>query len=199
MLASSRGPRAAAGVRGRDKSPPLRPTVDLRPNRTAATTRTAVGRDALIPPDPAAAQTSAGGYGIRPDETEVSDRAGGVFRVCPRRFALYNPRPRPTWRPGWASGCAPGRSGCTPPAAEPLHTPWRLTRALFFHIPQLGGSAPSATRCQWISLTLPNRFVPGSRSRKINTFHLSPDQHQRGFDRAGGQLFYRLHGIASFQ
>ena len=47
------------------------PTTNGGPaaNREAATTRTAVGRDALIPPEPALPQTPTGGYGIRPYET----------------------------------------------------------------------------------------------------------------------------------
>ena len=40
--------------------------ADARPTSAASTTRATVGRDALIPPDLAAAGTPAGGYGIRP-------------------------------------------------------------------------------------------------------------------------------------
>ena len=46
--------------------PPLQTMADARPTGMASTTRTIVGRDALIPPDLAAAGTPAGGYGIRP-------------------------------------------------------------------------------------------------------------------------------------
>ena len=43
----------------------------------ATATRAAVGRDALIPPDPAAEQGPAGGYGIRPyDRRRVRGRPG---------------------------------------------------------------------------------------------------------------------------
>ena len=56
-------------VSGRTMALPYKPSGRNRPNRTAATTRTAVGRDALIPPDPAPPQTPTGGYGIRPYET----------------------------------------------------------------------------------------------------------------------------------
>ena len=42
---------------GRDKSRPYKPSEHDRPNRTGATTQATVGRDALIPPHPAAAQT----------------------------------------------------------------------------------------------------------------------------------------------
>ena len=48
--------------------PPLQTMANNRPPGAAMTTRASVGRDALIPPHPAAAQTSAGGYGIRPYE-----------------------------------------------------------------------------------------------------------------------------------
>ena len=40
--------------------PPLRTMADARPTGAAATTRATVGRDALIPPDPAAAGTFTG-------------------------------------------------------------------------------------------------------------------------------------------
>ena len=46
--------------------PPLQTTENDRPNRTAATTQATVGRDALIPPHPAAAQTPAGGINPAP-------------------------------------------------------------------------------------------------------------------------------------
>ena len=63
---SSREPRGGANAHGRDKSRPYEQILCFGPIGTAATTRASVGRDALIPPDPAAAQTPAGGYGIRP-------------------------------------------------------------------------------------------------------------------------------------
>ena len=40
--------------------PPLRTMANARPTGAAATTRATVGRDALIPPDPAAAGTFTG-------------------------------------------------------------------------------------------------------------------------------------------
>ena len=245
MLASSRGPRAAAGVRGRDKSLPYdqrrargqpgsrnHPDVRragcphpagpcggarsrfLKSPRCGGRERPPyrTGENIETNRENAAAQTPTGGYGIRPYETarsaanrgaapsaisqtSVGDdacivpgtprcrkargrdkslpydqrwtcdqpgsrnhpdvrRAGcphpagpcgganthgriwnpprrngslrpcrGCFRVSPRRFAPYNPRPRSTWRPGSASGFFPNRSGCTPPAAAPLRTP----------------------------------------------------------------------------
>ena len=73
---------------GRDKSRPYKPSEHDRPNRTGATTPATVGRDALIPPDPAAAQIPTGGYGIRPYET--AGAAGGYgTRPCTgfRRFS----------------------------------------------------------------------------------------------------------------
>ena len=52
--AAPEGPREGHG-------PPLQTTENDRPNRTAATARATVGRDALIPPDPAAGQTPRAG------------------------------------------------------------------------------------------------------------------------------------------
>ena len=56
MLASSREPRGGANAHGRDKSRPYEQILRFGPTGTAAAARVAVGRDALIPPDPAAAQ-----------------------------------------------------------------------------------------------------------------------------------------------
>ena len=47
---------------------PYKPSEMPRQTGTAVTIRATVGRDALIPPHPAAPQTSPGGYGIRPYE-----------------------------------------------------------------------------------------------------------------------------------
>ena len=47
---------------------PYKPSEMPRQTGTAVTIRATVGRDALIPPHPAAPQTSEGGYGIRPYE-----------------------------------------------------------------------------------------------------------------------------------
>ena len=55
MLASSRGPRRRK-PRGRVMTLPLQTLAGTRPNGTAARIRTAVGRDALIPPRPAPPQ-----------------------------------------------------------------------------------------------------------------------------------------------
>ena len=46
------------------------------------TTRASVGRDALIPPHPAAAQTPAGGYGIRPYGRRRMPRPTGKRQPC---------------------------------------------------------------------------------------------------------------------
>ncbi len=66
MLASSREPcctgRSPGGI---NPSPTNLPKCPAKPDGRK-TTRATVGRDALIPPHPAAAQTPAGGYGIRP-------------------------------------------------------------------------------------------------------------------------------------
>ena len=80
---SSRGVRGSAGVRGRGMPLPYMASGHDRPNGLAAATRANVGRDALIPPHPAAAQGSAGG--INPAPTGiffVSGKPGGR-NVCP--------------------------------------------------------------------------------------------------------------------
>ena len=66
MLASSRKPCGGGNVRGRIWDPPLRTGAVLRATGTAAANRTTVGRGALTPPDPAAAQTPAGGMNPAP-------------------------------------------------------------------------------------------------------------------------------------
>ena len=68
MLASSRKPCGGGNVRGRM----------LRAAGMAAANRSTVGRDALIPPDPAVAQTFAGGMNPAPTNKfyVVGDRDG---------------------------------------------------------------------------------------------------------------------------
>ena len=61
---SSREPHGGANARGRDKSRPYEQIVCFGPIETAATTRAAVGRDALIPPHPAPPLAPAGGCGF---------------------------------------------------------------------------------------------------------------------------------------
>ena len=58
--------RGTARPRGRGMPLPYKPSEHDPRNRTTATHRASVGRDAPIPPHPAAARTTAGGYGIRP-------------------------------------------------------------------------------------------------------------------------------------
>ena len=53
-------------VPGRAMPLPYKPSAHDRPNRTSAAARAAVGRGALTPPDPAAAQTPAGGINPAP-------------------------------------------------------------------------------------------------------------------------------------
>ena len=62
------GKRATARPRGRAMALPYKPSEMPRQTGTAVTIRATVGRDALIPPHPAAPQTPPGGYGIRPYE-----------------------------------------------------------------------------------------------------------------------------------
>ena len=61
MLASSREPCGGADAYGRDESRPYEYILCFGQTGTATATRAAVGRDALIPPDPAAGQGSPGG------------------------------------------------------------------------------------------------------------------------------------------
>ena len=68
--AAPEGPREGHG-------PPLQTMANNRPPGAAITIRATVGRDALIPPHPAAPQTSAGGYGIRPyGQRQTPQRTG---------------------------------------------------------------------------------------------------------------------------
>ena len=60
MLASSRGTPRRRKVPREGHGPPLQTMADAWPTGAAATTRATVGRDALIPPDLAAAGTFAG-------------------------------------------------------------------------------------------------------------------------------------------
>ena len=66
MLASSRGPRGDANAPGGINPAPTNEFYASDQTGTAATTQASVGRDALIPPDPAVARGSVGGYGTRP-------------------------------------------------------------------------------------------------------------------------------------
>ena len=66
MLASSRGTPHCRKVPREGHGPPLRTMANARPTGAASTTRATVGRDALIPPDLAAAQTPAGGINPSP-------------------------------------------------------------------------------------------------------------------------------------
>ena len=75
--------RGGAGFRGRGMPLPYMPSGHDRPNGIAAAARANVGRDALIPPHPAAARGSAGGMNPAPTgiffvsgKPEVRGRAG---------------------------------------------------------------------------------------------------------------------------
>ena len=93
--------------------PPLQTTENDRPNRTAATTRASVGRDAPIPPDPTAAQIPTGGYGIHPYGRRRMPRPTG------------KPRPRVTTNPcrGRCLHCARRRDSEANRAAGPALRP----------------------------------------------------------------------------
>ena len=77
---------------GRDKSRPYKPSEMTRQTGTAVTTQASVGRDALIPPDPAAAQIPTGGYGIHPYGRRRMPRPTGKMRRPTRETAAprYN-------------------------------------------------------------------------------------------------------------
>ena len=77
MLASSRKPCGGGGIHGRM----------LWAAGMAAANRMTVGRGALTPPGPAAAQTFAGGYGIRPYKMRR------MFRLTGKTRRRQNPRP----------------------------------------------------------------------------------------------------------
>ena len=81
------------GVCGRGMPLPYMPSGNDRPNGIAAAARANVGRDALIPPHPAAARSSAGG--INPAPTGkfcVSGKSGGRD-VCPGLQGMGMPLP----------------------------------------------------------------------------------------------------------
>ena len=105
MLASSREPCGNANTCGRDKSRPYElilcfgPTgAGARWKRMVVAFRAAVGRDAPIPPHPAAARTPAGGYGIRPyDRRKARGQTGNPAAA---RTPTGGPWPSPTNRGG---------------------------------------------------------------------------------------------------
>ena len=79
---SSRGVRGGVGF-GRGMPLPYTPSGDDRPNGFAASARANVGRDALIPPHPAAAQGSAGGINPAPTGKFCVSGKPGSRNVCP--------------------------------------------------------------------------------------------------------------------
>ena len=96
------GPREA-------HDPPLQTPANARPNGMAPRTRATVGRDALIPPHPAAAQTPAGGMNPAP-----TDRGNPAANRKPRGGA--NPcRGRFHIGPACVGAGARGRDACRPP------------------------------------------------------------------------------------
>ena len=119
MLASSRGPRAAARPAGGVNPSP---TTNGGPatNREAATTRTAVGRDALIPPGSALSQVSAGGINPSPTtnggsaaKPDSRNHPGGRRAGCPHPAgtrAAANTHGR-IWNPPLRNGKACGQPG----------------------------------------------------------------------------------------
>ena len=107
------------GVRGRGMPLPYMASGHDRPNGLAAAARASVGRDALIPPGPAAGQGSAGG--INPAPTGkfcVSGKPGGR-NVCPGLQGRATALPQ---------GSAAGQAG--PIWNRPLHGVFAAARGL---------------------------------------------------------------------
>ena len=86
------------GLQGRGMPLPYMASGHDRPNGIAAAARANVGRDALIPPGPAAAQGSAGGINpaLRENFVFQANRAATMFAPVCRGGAC----PSPTWHPG---------------------------------------------------------------------------------------------------
>ena len=88
--------------------PPLQTPANARSNGMAPRTRTAVGRDALIPPDPAASQTHVGADSISARLAAAQGLVGGMPAAHPKPIQkLYAPLTVP---PAgrlvfWAPGC----------------------------------------------------------------------------------------------
>ena len=128
--------------------PPLRTMANTRPNGKGTRPRTAVGRDALIPPHPAAAQTPAGGYGIRPyDQRQARGQTG-------------KPRPRVITNPcrGRCLHCARRRvseaNRAIGPALRPEIVPQTPQRG---KVPREGHGPPAQTMAN----ARPNGAAPG--------------------------------------
>ena len=85
-------------------------------------------------------------------------------------------RSSPGARPAQASGCDPGRSGCIPPGRN-LRVHPAADQPAGLHGPQLVGK--HLLRYMADGLPLDQRLP------------LVPDEHERGFHRAGGQILHR--------
>ena len=128
---------------------PLQTLAGTRPNGTAARIRTAVGRDALIPPRPRAAATPAGGYGIRPCDRPQGPQPKGKTATLPGPQppvgddARIVPRPRPGCQPPRENRNLPRARGCASHAALSAHA---LEHAQDVRVGQLDAPAGQAVQ-----------------------------------------------------
>ena len=128
MLASSRGPCAAARFCGRDKSRPYEQILCFGPNRNGRSPPGGRRAGCPHPAGPPAGAKTPGGYGIRPYDRRRAPRPTGKLRPChttnPCR-GRYLHRPGDHAPPqGFAGGinpdptnkfCVSGRSGTVVP------------------------------------------------------------------------------------
>ena len=117
---SSRGVRGGVGFRGRGMPLPYMASGHDRPNGLAAAARANVGRDALIPPHPAAAGmfpvlnfNGAAGVNARP--TDPGKPGGHPGKCNPRSHCKHPCRGRCSHRPG-VFAAAQGSAGGINPA-----------------------------------------------------------------------------------
>ena len=103
--------RGGAGFRGRGMPLPYMPSGHDRPNGIAAAARANVGRDALIPPHPAAARGSAGGMNPAPTgiffvsgKPEVRGRAGRADMESAPTWGVYGGGNVPDFEPTRCGG-----------------------------------------------------------------------------------------------
>ena len=82
MLASSRGPCAAARFCGRDKSRPYEQILCFRPNRNGRSPPGGRRAGCPHPAGPLVGANTPGGYGIRPYDRRRAPRPTGKLRPC---------------------------------------------------------------------------------------------------------------------
>lgn len=105
-------------------------------------------------------------------------------------------RPMPTWNPEWASG------SCRVPSANIRLSAGLRRRPCGFTSPLSSIARSWAVKTFWDTLptdffSSPKRFVPGIRSRRINTFHLSPMRVSVVSTGQAGSSFFAFASIIS--